>query len=377
MQPIPATPELPVEKLAAIFNNVTNSYKFYWFLALLAHVKSGQSAVVPVDDLLAGMVAHVWYPVNYFYLSFGKQDRLPHIVFAIQEASPLLATSSKADVLRHVQHLLGAQSAVADAVRSLARFVPYRFVRPFFIDHLRGVPDGGVNESIAELATHAFESPEQPCLYRFVSIPQPAIEIHPRWLEYMERHVSVLEGFCLWHLLTYVQKNNPNVPNIAHKLFEPQQRNLREARQFWSVVSGTIGPLRCIYSGEMIAGDEFSIDHFLPWRFVAHDQLWNLIPTTKGVNSAKSDNLPRVDLYFERFARAQYEALQVATQGASGQRQKRLVEDYVLLFQKEEIGEVVALPYESFRDVLQNTIVPQMQIAQNMGFSANWRYTEP
>jgi hypothetical protein len=37
---------------------------------------------------------------------------------------------------------------------------------------------------------------------------------------------------------------------------------------------------------------DISLDHYVPWSFVVHDQLWNLIPTTKSVNSKKSDLLP-------------------------------------------------------------------------------------
>jgi HNH endonuclease len=38
--------------------------------------------------------------------------------------------------------------------------------------------------------------------------------------------------------------------------------------------------------------DAFSIDHFLPWSFVAHDLLWNLTPVFGTTNSKKGDALP-------------------------------------------------------------------------------------
>lgn len=326
---------------------------------------------MPVDELLARMVANVWYPVNYFYLSFGKLDRLPQIVFAIQDEASLLPTASKADVFRRVLELLGEQGGISTELSKLARYVPYRFLRPFFAGRLGGISDSKVNNSIVDLAVESFHSSTSPPLYRFVDSPVLSIEIHSRWLEYMEMHLLLLEGFCLWNLLNYLQKNNANVPNIAQKMFEPQQRNLHQAKRFWDLVESQTGPLRCIYSGEIIQPQDFSIDHFLPWRFVAHDQLWNLIPASRTVNSAKSDNLPDTQLYLEPFVRTHYNALQVI----AGPRQERLVEDYVLLFKKEGLAEVTALPYEQFREVLQTTIMPQMQIAKNMGFAANWSYS--
>ncbi|MFO7585650.1 MAG: HNH endonuclease domain-containing protein [Anaerolineales bacterium] len=41
----------------------------------------------------------------------------------------------------------------------------------------------------------------------------------------------------------------------------------------------------------------YSLDHFLPWRYVAHDLLWNILPASKSVNSSKSDSLPHLPRY--------------------------------------------------------------------------------
>jgi hypothetical protein len=55
----------------------------------------------------------------------------------------------------------------------------------------------------------------------------------------------------------------------------------------------------------------------LPWSFVAHDQLWNLTPTSPEVNSSKSDNLP-ANTYFDRFVDLQHQGL--ITSSVSGSR---------------------------------------------------------
>jgi hypothetical protein len=69
MDNLPFDEHLPVEILSAGFRNVTNSYKFFWFLAILEHIQEDHSRVIPIDQLLARMVAWVWYPTNYFKLS--------------------------------------------------------------------------------------------------------------------------------------------------------------------------------------------------------------------------------------------------------------------------------------------------------------------
>ncbi len=76
-----------------------------------------------------------------------------------------------------------------------------------------------------------------------------------------------------------MQKRNPNTPEIARKLFMPSKRDsLKSQTNYWSQVL-THQQLRCIYSGQPLTPQRFSLDHYLPWSFVAHDQLWNLIPT--------------------------------------------------------------------------------------------------
>lgn len=52
-----------------------------------------------------------------------------------------------------------------------------------------------------------------------------------------------------------------------------------------------------------------------------------------------------------------------------------MLEDYAVLFKKQSISQVQALPYNAFKAVLHDTIAPQIQIARNMGFAADWSYT--
>jgi len=51
---------------------------------------------------------------------------------------------------------------------------------------------------------------------------------------------------------------------------------------------------------------DISIDHFVPWSYVAHDEMWNLNPTTKSINSFKSNKLPDWNTYFKRLAMLEY-----------------------------------------------------------------------
>lgn len=372
MVTLPNSNLLPVENLAAGFDNVTNSYKFYWFLAILEHVQDKQSCFIAVNDLLVRMIARVWYPTNYFRLSFGKQDRLGQMAVQIGAYANLPMDTKRHELINTMRTYLDQDSNISREIKSFGQYVPYRFLRPFFANELRGLNDWEVNAGIEALSQKVFDDPTTPCLYRFHSQPSLSIEIHPVWFEYLNRHLPILTGFCLWHLVNYVQKNNPNVPNIPNKLFEPLQRDLKRAKAFWALVIENIGALPCIYSGKNMQKGDFSLDHFLPWRFVTHDLLWNIIPTPKNINSAKSDNLPDLALYFAPFAEMQYQAVQIVAKSSKA----NLLEDYTLLLKAGSIVDIQSLPFDGFRDILYAAVAPQIQIATNMGFVSQWSYAK-
>jgi len=370
MVPLPNAPNLPIQHLAASFDDVTNSYKYYWLLAILEHVRENQNRIIAVDELLARMLASIWYPTNYFRLSFGKQDRLGQIALKMGTQAGLPMDAKRDQVIQIARQKVGEPSGLADEIRSLAIYVPYRFLRPFFAEQLRGAKDWVVNGRIQQLASETFNRSDAPCIYRFIAEPFIGIEIQPEWFDYLNRHLTVLTGFCFWHLVNYIQKNNPNTPNVTSKLFEPGQRDLHLARQFWRSVFDNTDKLTCIYSGQQIQTNSFSLDHFLPWRFVAHDMLWNIIPTPKNVNSAKSDNLPDLNQYFDPFVTIQYNAIQII----ANIKKAQLLEDHILLFRVNSTNELQSLSFQDFRQRLYDAIAPQFQIATNMGFPINWSY---
>lgn len=123
--------------------------------------------------------------------------------------------------------------------------------------------------------------------------------------------------------------------------------------------------LQCIYSDQTITLQNISLDHFIPWSYVAHDRLWNIIPTPKNINSAKNDKLPDTELYFDKFSALQYQSFNFYFQ----KEQYRLLEDYSLLFH-EELKSIAVLTHDDFKNKLQKQTFPQLEIAKNMGFAS-------
>ena len=89
---LPNDHKVSVSKLSAVFNSTSASYKFYWFLAIIEAIEDGQEHI-PKHELFARMMANAWYTVNYFQVSFGKQDKIQsprllqekHLVYSLHQ----------------------------------------------------------------------------------------------------------------------------------------------------------------------------------------------------------------------------------------------------------------------------------------------------
>lgn len=367
---LPESPDLGIRHVSAVFRHTTNSYKFYWFLAILEALKNDLTRV-SLNLLTAEMLAQVWYPVHYFRLNFGKQDRLGALAQQLRDRQGLPVTSDRREVRDAVLALLSLDKAFRQDFISLQRYVPTRFLSPWFAPTIRGVVKEPRTQAIEVLAEQAYVSSEPP-LYHFVSHPHfKGIELHPDWASYLKNNFRIVRGFILWSLVDYLYQRNPNVPNLPEKLFPPQLRDMGTARKYWQFVLNA-QTLLCPYSGQAVPAKGFSLDHFIPWSFTCHDQLWNLVPVPKPVNSAKSDCLPSLGAYLEPFTEIQYQALRLFLSQADG-RQLSWIEDYFNLFRCDLDG-LSGLSQDGFRRALKDTLVPLEQIAANMGFERAWKY---
>jgi hypothetical protein len=173
----------------------------------------------------------------------------------------------------------------------------------------------------------------------------------------------------LMALDSYLNKNNPNVPNIQEKLKNDNKRDLTIGRRFWNIYLN-IHPLRCIYCDGKILHDNYSLDHYLPWSYCSHDYLWNLIPTRKEINSSKSDSIPSSEVYLNKFIFTQLNALRAVSEV---NLDNKLLEDYAIYF-NDSIESILDYGREKFLIEYRNRLIPQIQIAKNMGFRTDYTY---
>jgi hypothetical protein len=74
---------------------------------------------------------------------------------------------------------------------------------------------------------------------------------------------------------------------IDRLLVRPEeQRDVQFARNVYSYERN----LTCVWT-EIVLGNRFAVDHTIPFSIWRNNDLWNLVPTSPSVNSAKSDKL--------------------------------------------------------------------------------------
>ena len=346
---IPQNIDLTTNKLSTVFNNTAASYKFYWFISILQLFAGRNTHKIPIKDVLIRMICNAWYPINYYKLNFGYSDKLNENIALIQKVLNIPIDVSLNDLFLLLQN--SKNPLVNKLIIHFEQLVPYRFLSPWI--------KGSKKEVIKQSQVY-----NDNCLYSLNKDDDNCIEINPDWSDYLFKNSKILLDFSYWNLLQYLQVRNPNVPNIGNKLIKPIARgNLNNQKSFWNLVLNEIGTIKCIYTGKSLQVGNFDIEHFIPWSFVSHDQLWNLIPADSSVNSSKSNKLPPLEKYFDSFVDTQYEAINIVF---NKKPEIRLLEDYLIL--GSSIKDVIQKPYSDFKKKYYNILSPLVQIASNSGF---------
>lgn len=363
-QNLPASEQLNINAFANLFDKTTNSYKPLFFLSLLNKLQSSPyKNTLTFEELAIEMVVMAWYPIKYFHLSFGKQDQLGKVIENLVEhkiqyaiTNPFFKNELREQVTLQYKKL---------GLTKLINYVPFRLLTPFYSDHLRGMKDAEKNEEIKRLATET--ALQNTSIYSFTEHDsQSAIQINPIWESYLRKNHTIIYRWALWEWSNYLQKKNPNTPAILNKITPPSKRqSLVTQTKIWMDAINAGMKVKCIYTGEAIDDKSFALDHFLPWSYVCHNQLWNLTPVTNTVNSQKSNHLPP-KLSIQRLANQQYEFIRITSDLYEQKKWDGLMESHMndLHLEHQQL-----LSRKQLQTAYQNTMNPLLSLAQQAGFS--------
>ena len=371
---LPYSDELNIGYLSRLFDNTTNCYKFFWFQAILRKV-DGKCSRFSFDELINEMIADAWYMVTEYHLRLGPlgiTDNLEEVVKYIHDEYGYASSEKREKIIAFLQNT--DDKRIKKYKSDITLNVPYRLQVPFYdeIAIERSTWHGSKEILVAEI------NRQKRLMYYFTLISGlgTVIEVDAAWAEYLFKHKEILKAWTQLKLIQYLQNKNPGVPGIADKIEAPTARDIERVRKYWKMIIQIDPSIKDIYGAVELADESISVDHFIPWQYVAHDELWNLHPTTKVINSSKSNSLPTWSLYFEPLAELEFRAYELKSQNVILEKEFNKIVPYHL--NNQEIRNQLyadALDKTTFKQRLEHIIRPVYESALTQGFK-EWTYHE-
>ncbi|MBE6045470.1 MAG: HNH endonuclease [Clostridiales bacterium] len=362
---IPQSEKVNTSSLARLFDNKSESYKLFWFKAILHEVSRGRNEI-PFRELIERMIIDAWYMVSEYKLNLGPADTLEKTVLYIADKEDFLPTEKENVLLDYLRSSEDRQ--LQGFMRTLSLNVPYRLQAPFM-----QTPDSKIWYKQAAITDYINAQKGMMYTIEYDGPLNSRIIITPVWMDYLRSNLGIIMGWTDYNLILYLQRRNPTVPGISNKINPPQERKLTAVNGYWKYMIQH-QPVIDIYTGDLLAVKGISIDHFVPWSYIASDELWNLIPTIKSVNSSKSNNLPDWKVYFDRLAKTEYDAYLLVEQDAKAKQlfekcSRENLNSEEIRFRLYRSGQT----REHFTGQLEEILLPIYESAKNMGFR-EWVY---
>ena len=360
---LPHSDILDIAHFSRLFDNKSECYKLFWFQAIARKIKEGQKTIT-FETLIDEMIADAWYMVLEYRLNLGPNDALERAVHRLGEISNMKSCEKKDVVLEYVKTCKDKE--VLAMKRTLSYNVPYRLQAPF-MESMKGKEWNRSGENLAKRINQ-----EQRLMYYFLQFSglNTQIQIQEEWADYIDRNYEIIQGWVELNLIQYLQKRNPSVPGIVDKLYPPKERNLEKVKKYWKMLV-SIKPICEIYGENRLSENNLSIDHFVPWSYVAHDELWNLTPTTRSINSSKSNSLPDWNMYFPLLCKMEYLSYELMWEypevhKAFDKCAKEHLNNQEIRHRLYQRG----LTETEFSGRLEEVMFPVYQSAKSMGFSS-------
>ena len=307
---------LDTDKFARMFNNKSQSYKFYWFEAIL-NLSVASDEDLTFEEIIDEMICEAWHTVTHYHLRLGPtvngnaENFLEHAINTLNVNAVSLPQNPSRDELKHA--IKECEDKLKNDKYRLTDYVPYKLLYPFF--DVKGMEEGlsylKNDQRTRLIAYMAKLSGDENLFYTILDGVglQKKVHINTYWRKLLIKNYSVIRSWVQYHKAQFLQDRNPGVPGVIYKICPENEelRRLENARDLWKTVAEVTGrPIKEIYTGLDIPLDHLSLDHFVPRSYISNDELWNLTPMRRTLNSSKNNRLPVWDEFFAPFAKYQF-----------------------------------------------------------------------
>jgi hypothetical protein len=366
---------LDIESFFLMMKDPSYCYKFYWLEAIVKLI-SRDVEETTFNEIIDEMIVNAWYSICEFHIHLSGiqngevRDGLERAILKLKEITDFNANASSTEI----------RNAIHDHEIELSRYkvqltnmVPYRALAGFFLK--TGKP---VDWSTRRIISYIQEVDQINALpYTLGLLPGLKKEVHinPAWAEMIKDNTVSILGWIQYEKLKWLQTNNPEVPGLVHKLLpmDEKMRKLNKVHKLWEGILER-AEISDVFTSNVLNGSAYDIDHFIPWSFVMNDELWNLMPMDSGLNSSKSNNLPKWDPFFDRFSDNQYVMYQMIN--TDDEIHKRYEGCYRDNLHSIWAGQELYRPgntREVFKTILETNMRPLYDSAKRQGY-AEWQY---
>lgn len=258
--------------------NNDNTYKLAWGRALLEliveleHIE--EMNVFNFRDIAKKMLKYYWNQIYFFQLK-QSPSRTPVIVQETEKCIEYVKEKRKSNI--PIWFDRGEEYLKEDLV--------------FYEKRIKKIADTLPND----------------VSWRFMNVHGKTLEIYGLDKKAKEVYFSkeaIIDlkeyAFVLSQLLNYrwaqlLEKFN-NSPKIALKVKGISDAKIRRNNltKFKNILLLQMqeGKIIDFYTGDILEENDISLDHVIPWSFMYSDDIWNLVITSKTMNSKKSNSLP-------------------------------------------------------------------------------------
>lgn len=364
---------LKLDEFSHMLDDPTECYKFYWLDAILTFVEAGET-IISFSDIFDEMIADAWFSVVEHHLHLGPKNfdgnvknSIERAVLSLREIDEDIEFDSKEKILQYIKE---NQEYIKESKNQLAKNVPYRLLSAFMSEIGGNDRIWDQKSRLLEYILKINESMLLPYIIEDGRGLSKKVVIHSEWKRFFIDNMIILKLWIREHKIEYLQKRNPNVPGIVYKLDSEKMRvrKLTYVRNLWSKLL-ILHPFKDIYSDKVLSRDNYEVDHFVPSSYIAHDEIWNLIPMDSSLNSQKSNKLPEWEKYFPKFAERQYFLYYIVfIQGKFKDDFSKCYRDNILSPWAQEELFVPGKTENEFITLLENNLHPIYDSARSQGY---------
>jgi len=363
---------LDIKSFIQMLDDTTECYKFYWLDSIMQLLIRGDDCIT-FDKVIYGMIADSWFSVSKCNLRLGPQNKNGESANSIERAVRKLAQLDIIDdqdtrdaIITKIEN---HEKDLHDEIYQLSKNVPYRLLSSFL--------SLGGNDPIWDNKSHLIAYIE--LMNKGGIIPytigherglRKSVIMNNNWKDFLCQNAVTIRAWIKVKKVDYLQARNPGVPEVANKLEQDIEgsRNLQKVRKLWACVADVV-PVYDHFSRKLISDEDYEIDHFIPWSYVSHNELWNLMPLEQSKNSQKNNKLPEWSC-FEDFATNQFLLNNTIYKYPKIRDMfNECKSDHLKAIWAQESLYIYGIGVDEFKTILLKQLKPLYDSASNLGYS--------